>query len=90
MDTRCKTHVFSRSGRWPPPLDEKKTLPMLVFYFFFYFQTLTEGKKKWASKIPMSSTGRTECEAHLPPKKFQFQKSVSVLLLSSQLPVERA
>ena len=61
-----------------------------VDFLFLILQMLAEGNKKWATKIPMGSAGSTECEAHLPPKEFQFQKPVSVLLLLSyQLPVER-
>ena len=81
VDTRWKTHLFSRSGGWPPPLNEKKKLPILIF-FFFNFQTLTEGKKTGLLKY-LSVVLEEQCvkpTSHL--RSFSF-KNLSPSLISA-------
>lgn len=48
-------------------------------FFLLILQMLTEGHQKWAPSVPMGGAGSAQCEAHLPPKEFQFQKTVSLL-----------
>lgn len=88
MDSYCKACIFSKSGWWPSHLGAKRkkllTLNRVSLFFFLnfclFFLFVRCWNKKWASEMPVGGAGSPGCEAHLPPKEFQFQKSDSAFV----------